>query len=132
MTAPRTTDSRLGSVEPLAVSPRVTSVLLNIGLSKTYELIRSNELESYLDGKNRKVTMRSIKARIARLLTAHGPSTCLPPWRRGSKQTEQAGAMSALSSEPPSPPPTDSMSAEPPPRRRSRTRKTERPTAEAP
>jgi hypothetical protein len=104
MTAPPT-----ANVEPLAVSPHITSVLLNIGLSKTYELIRSGELETYLDGKNRKVTMRSIKARIARLLAANGPSAVVPPWHRGSKQTE-------LSSKPYSTPATDST--EPPARRR--------------
>jgi hypothetical protein len=98
----------VANVEPLAVSPDVASVLLDIGLTKTYELIHSRELETYIDGKNRKVTMRSIKARIARLLAANGSSTHSPPWLRDSKQSEQAAT---------TPPPTERTSAEPPPKR---------------
>jgi hypothetical protein len=53
---------------PLAVSPRVAAVMSDCGLTRIYELIDSGELESYLDGTARKITTRSIRARIERLL----------------------------------------------------------------
>ncbi|HXP06098.1 MAG TPA: hypothetical protein VN808_18445 [Stellaceae bacterium] len=37
-------------------------------MTRVYELIGSGELESYRDGASRKITMRSIRARIERLL----------------------------------------------------------------
>jgi len=54
--------------EPLAVSPRRAAFLLDCGMTRVYELIGSGELESYRDGASRKITMRSIRARIERLL----------------------------------------------------------------
>jgi hypothetical protein len=60
----------LGDEEPLAVSPRRTALLLDCGITRVYELINSGELESYKDGKSRKITMRSIRARTERLLGA--------------------------------------------------------------
>jgi hypothetical protein len=60
----------LGESEPLAVSPRRTAFLLDCGVTRVYELINSGELESYKDGSARKVTTRSIHARIDRLLRA--------------------------------------------------------------
>ena len=58
----------LGDDEPLAVSPRRAAFLLNCGITRVYELINGGELESYRDGASRKITMRSIRARIERLL----------------------------------------------------------------
>jgi excisionase family DNA binding protein len=59
-------------LEPLAVSPRQACVLLNVGLTRLYELLGSGELESYLDGRSRRITMRSIHRRIKRLLKDSG------------------------------------------------------------
>jgi len=59
-------------LEPLAVSPRQACVLLNVGLTRLYELLGSGELESYLDGRSRRITMRSIRRRIKRLLKDSG------------------------------------------------------------
>jgi len=73
-------------VEPLAVRPRVAWRLLDCGNTHGYELINAGELESYLDGRSRRITMRSIKALIARRL-ADNPTTAEPtapqPRRRG-------------------------------------------------
>jgi hypothetical protein len=57
-------------LEPLAVSPRQTSILIDCGLTRVYDLINRGELESYLDGRSRKVTMRSIRDHQERLLAA--------------------------------------------------------------
>ncbi len=61
------TDNHL---EPLAVTPRQACVLLGVGNTRLYQLICNGELESYLDGRARRITMRSIHGRIARLLAS--------------------------------------------------------------
>ena len=45
-----------------------TMTALKIGRAKTYELLNSGALESYLEGSSRKVTWRSIEAYIERRL----------------------------------------------------------------
>ena len=56
----------LDDLEPLAVSPRQACRLLNVGITYLYDLINNNELESYLEGRARKITMKSIRARHER------------------------------------------------------------------
>ena len=56
--------SRAADLEPLVVTPREACRLLSIGNTRLYELIGAGELESYLDGRARRVTMASIRARI--------------------------------------------------------------------
>ena len=74
-------------VEPLAVSPRECCRLLGIKTTRFYQLLAAGELETYLDGRARRVTMRSIRARIARLLAADGATGAITqaptPRRRG-------------------------------------------------
>jgi hypothetical protein len=53
-------------VEPLVVSPAQAQVMLDCGTTYFYEILP--ELESYLEGRHRKITVASIKARIARKL----------------------------------------------------------------
>src|SRR5262245_52702060 len=73
--------------EPLAVSPRQACLLLNVGITYLYDLINNSELESYLEGRARKITMRSIRSRCERLLAlARGTNAAEPasqPRRRG-------------------------------------------------
>lgn len=54
--------------EALVVSPKRAEILLNVGHTTLYEMLNNGELESYREGKSRKITMASIKARIARKL----------------------------------------------------------------
>jgi len=69
------------SLEPLAVSPRQACVLLGIGNTRLYELIQDGELVTYHEGRARRITMESIRARVARLA---GASDKAPqPRRRG-------------------------------------------------
>jgi hypothetical protein len=62
----------LGEDEPLVVSPRRARRMLDCGNTRLYELIAARELETYKDGKSRKITVRSIKEYIARRLEASG------------------------------------------------------------
>ena len=57
-------------LDPLGVSPRQTGHLLDIGLTRVWQLIGSGELETYREGRSRKVTMLSIRARHERQLAA--------------------------------------------------------------
>jgi excisionase family DNA binding protein len=77
---------------PLAVSPRAAAVMSGCGLTKIYELIASGELESYRDGTARKITTRSIRARIERLLAQAQSSQ---PERRNGPATEASLASRA-------------------------------------
>ncbi len=74
--------------EPLAVSPRQACLLLGVGITRLYQLIGNGELESYLDGRSRRITMESIRRRVTQLLAGAGvPSaatkTIPQPRKRG-------------------------------------------------
>lgn len=58
----------IGQDEPLVISPARAKAILDCGTTRLYELIAAGELESFRDGKSRKITVASIKARIARKL----------------------------------------------------------------
>jgi excisionase family DNA binding protein len=51
---------------PLVVRPMQACRLLSIGLTRCYELMNAGELESFKDGKARKITVESIKDYINR------------------------------------------------------------------
>jgi hypothetical protein len=61
-------DTDLNLEEVMVVSPKRAQVLLDCGQTRLYELIAAGEVDSYRDGKSRKITVASIKARVARLL----------------------------------------------------------------
>ena len=72
----------------LVVSPKTAMQMLDIGETQLYALLKAGELESYRDGKSRKIVVASIKARIRRKLDEaqanpgdHQPQP-LPPQRR--------------------------------------------------
>ena len=68
-----------------SVSPRQACVLGDFGLTYLYDLIAAGEVESYLDGKSRKITLRSIVARRDRLLAEAKTAACAvnsPPRRK--------------------------------------------------
>jgi excisionase family DNA binding protein len=77
------------AIEPLVVKPREAWRLLGCSNTYGYELLAAGELESFKDGKNRKITMSSIKARIARLLDARLQAA--PPELRRRQNRETAG-----------------------------------------
>jgi excisionase family DNA binding protein len=58
------------NLEPLVVKPKTAWRMLACGNTRGYELIAAGELESFRDGRSRKITVASIKAYIARRLTA--------------------------------------------------------------
>ena len=56
----------------IAVPPREASRMLSLSMSKIYELLRNGELDSYSDGKARRVIVASIHAYVERRLAASG------------------------------------------------------------
>jgi excisionase family DNA binding protein len=62
------------NVQPLVVRPRVAWRLLGCGNAYGYRLIAAGELESYRDGRARKITIRSIRHYIERRLAEEGLS----------------------------------------------------------
>jgi hypothetical protein len=56
-------------VKPLVVGMSTAQALLDTGLDSLYRLIKAKELDSYLEGKRRKITMESIERLIEKRLT---------------------------------------------------------------
>jgi hypothetical protein len=54
----------------LLVKPKVAWKLLGCSNTRGYELLRAKELDSFLDGRSRKITTDSIRRYIARCLEA--------------------------------------------------------------
>jgi excisionase family DNA binding protein len=65
------------------VKPRQARQLLAVGNTYLYELIGAGELDSFLDGRSRKITVESIRQYIARRIApADGPIKEDHPRRR--------------------------------------------------
>jgi hypothetical protein len=72
----------IGSDEQrLVVSPRRAQHMLDCGRTRVYELIGNGELDSFLDGRSRKITVESIHRYIERRLTQDGSKSTVPPHR---------------------------------------------------
>jgi hypothetical protein len=54
--------------ERLVVSPRRAKHLLDVGNTRLYQLVNEKKLDSYLDGRSRKITVASIRRYIAERL----------------------------------------------------------------
>jgi excisionase family DNA binding protein len=55
---------------PLVASPNQAMAMIQVSRKKLYELINTGELESYTEGKSRRITIKSINQYIARRLAA--------------------------------------------------------------
>ena len=55
----------MGDLGPLVVKPREACKMLSCSHKKLYQLLADGELESFKDGRSRKITVTSIKRRIA-------------------------------------------------------------------
>lgn len=73
--------------EPLLVRPRDAWRMLGCGNTRGYQLLAARELESFLDGRARKITVSSLHAYIARNLAAAGATKAEPPRRGRPRKT---------------------------------------------
>jgi hypothetical protein len=64
---------------PLVVKPKLAWRMLGCGNTHGYELLAAGELDSFLDGRGRKITVESIHRYIARRLAAQDPTNKLHP-----------------------------------------------------
>jgi hypothetical protein len=86
---PRSTGRKVtGHIEPLLVRPRDAWQMLDCGNTHGYALLNAGELESFLAGRSRKITVESIHRYIGRKLAAASPTnpaltTATQPRRRG-------------------------------------------------
>lgn len=71
----------VGEQQRLVVSPRRAMHILDCGRTHLYDLIDEGELDSYKDGRSRKITVESIHRYIERRLTEHGSKSLVPPHR---------------------------------------------------
>ena len=55
---------------PLVASPKQAMSAIQVSRKKLYELINTGELESYTEGKSRRITVKSINDYIERRLAA--------------------------------------------------------------
>jgi excisionase family DNA binding protein len=62
--------SKPDELAALVVSPKNGAVILGIGLTQVYKLINAREVESYRDGKSRKIVVASLKAYVERQIAA--------------------------------------------------------------
>jgi hypothetical protein len=81
--------------ERLVVSPRHARYLLDVGNTRLYELLAANELDSFLDGRSRKITVESIHRYISRRLATDdrlGTSAAPRGDRRRNKRVDMVQA----------------------------------------
>jgi hypothetical protein len=67
MSASNTTPADLG---PLVVKPKAAWKMLACSNTRGYELLAAGELDSFLDGRSRKITVESIRRYIAQRLAS--------------------------------------------------------------
>jgi len=87
--------TRAPGTEPLVVRPKRAWQMLDCGNTRGYELVKAGELESFLDGRSRKITVESIHRYIARKLAAEVPSEAAPLRRRRGRPPTRLTAETA-------------------------------------
>ena len=65
--------TEINELDPLVVKPKVAWKMLACSNTRGYELLEAGELESYKEGRSRKITVASIKALVARRLAGGTP-----------------------------------------------------------
>jgi hypothetical protein len=82
--------------ERLVVSPRRARRMLDCGNTRLYELLKNKELESYVDGRSRKIIVASIHRYIAqRLKEAESTARPIAPAARRGHQAKVSGGHAA-------------------------------------
>jgi excisionase family DNA binding protein len=57
-------------VEVLAVTPRIAKRMLGCGTTRLYDLLNRGELQSYRDGKSRRIVVASLRDYVNRQIAA--------------------------------------------------------------
>jgi hypothetical protein len=84
-------------VAPLLAKPKEARRMLACGNTRLYELLGTGELESFLDGRSRKITVDSIRRYIAQRLASTQGNT-QPRRKRGrTRKSSSVGTERACS-----------------------------------
>ncbi len=78
----------VSDLDPFVVSPKTAWKLLACGNTRGYELLAAGELDSFLDGRSRKITVDLIQRYIARRLAPSDPPEIKPQPLRRSRKVE--------------------------------------------
>jgi hypothetical protein len=90
-----TSGSRNGEVAPLVVKPKAAWKMLACSNTRGYELLAAGELDSFLDGRSRKIVVDSITRYIARRLAAAPPLPYVQSSRSAPSPADQSTNQSA-------------------------------------
>jgi len=63
-----TSDSFGAAAGPIVVTPKAASEMLSCGITRLYELIAAGEIDSYTDGRARRIVVSSIRSYVQRRL----------------------------------------------------------------
>ena len=74
----------------LVVKPKIAWKMLACSNTRGYELLAAGELDSFLDGRSRKITVDSIRRYIARRLAPTNNSVSTQPRRLGRPRKQVA------------------------------------------
>ena len=76
-------------VEPLVVSVKEGCAILRTGVTRLYELIHAGEIQSFSDGRSRKILVSSLKDYVKRQLSAE-PEKPPTKWTDAATQARLA------------------------------------------
>ena len=77
-------NTALPDLGALVVKPKIACHMLGCGNTRLYELLAAHELQSFLDGRSRKITVESIRNYVARRCPPTDNAGTQPqPRRRG-------------------------------------------------
>jgi hypothetical protein len=85
-----TDSTALTDDQRIVVSPRRARHMLDCGTTRLYQLLAAGELESFLDGRSRKITVASIKRYVDKKLSNTTAHSNPPPRRRGRPRKSAA------------------------------------------
>jgi hypothetical protein len=58
--------AKIVNTEPLVVQPKQAWIMLSCGATRGFALLAAGELDSFLDGQSRKITVESIRRYVSR------------------------------------------------------------------
>jgi hypothetical protein len=82
----------ISDVVPLVVKPKAAWRMLSVSNTRGYELLAAGELDSFLDGRSRKITVESIRRYISRRLPHTDGASTQPQYRRRGRPRKASDA----------------------------------------
>lgn len=90
-----------GSVEVLAITPKLAKQVIGCGNTRLYDLLKAGEITSYRDGKARKILVASLRDYVARQIVAEQTKQ-KPRWTDRATQVRRKNKAQSNKRNPPS------------------------------